>query len=119
MGIPWDPARQVLDEAMRRKGAQAVPVYLWCVGGPRQRIRGQKVAVCIQQMSSEVKRGVGSLCFNGSFKMEFFVEIYLKVDTNSPATCHENGVAWQTTNKLSSDTQCPFDIPLWSSIQVR
>lgn len=40
--------------------------------------------------------------------METFVEIYLKVDINNPATCHENGVAWQTTNKLSSDGQCPF-----------
>lgn len=44
--------------------------------------------------------------------METFVEIYLKVDINNPATCHENGVAWQTTNKLSSDGQCPFDIQL-------
>lgn len=41
--------------------------------------------------------------------METFVDIYLKVDINNPATCHENGVAWQTTNKLSSDGQCPFD----------
>lgn len=40
--------------------------------------------------------------------METFVEIYLKVDINNPATCHENGVAWQTTNKLSSDGQCPL-----------
>lgn len=37
--------------------------------------------------------------------METFVEIYLKVDINNPATRHENGVVWQTTNKLSNDSQ--------------
>lgn len=104
---------------MRRKGARGCSGLPLVCGGTPATNRGQKVAVCIQQMSSQVKRGVGSLCFNGSFKMEAFVEIYLKVDTNSPATCRENGVAWQTTNRLSSDTQCPFDIQLRSSIQVR
>lgn len=95
---------------MRRKGALGCSgLPLVCVGGTPATNRGQKVAVCIQQMSSQVKRGVDSLCFNGGFKMETFVEIYLKVDINNPATCHENGVAWQTTNKLSSDGQCPFD----------
>lgn len=98
---------------MRRKGALGCSgLPLVCVGGTPATNRGQKVAVCIQQMSSQVKRGVGSLCFNGGFKMETFVEIYLKVDINNPATRHENGVVWQTTNKLSSDGQCPFDIQL-------
>lgn len=97
---------------MRRKGALGCSDLPLVCGGTPATNRGQKVAVCIQQMSSQVKRGVGSLCFNGGFKMETFVEIYLKVDINNPATRHENGVVWQTTNKLSSDGQCPFDIQL-------